>query len=106
MQNNNNIYHSSLFSNENIHTSTHSIETTDNSNENNITMDVSTFTSENASFADRWYSTRNTHWKVITLNVRELNNDFKFFETIAWLKQYNIDIACLIETKFSSKSAK
>jgi exonuclease III/ribonuclease HI len=88
------------------HISTYSSEDSLNTDERHPNSNLSTFITENASFADRWQASRNTHWKVITLNVRGLNNDFKFSDTMLWLESNNIDIACLTETKLSAEIAK
>ena len=43
----------------------------------------------------------NTYFKIMTLNVRGINDKTKRFSIFQWLKQKNVDI-CFIQESYSS----
>jgi len=94
LQNSNNlssqIFNSSLNTNETFSNSTF--------------LDNATFTQYNT-FVQDWNLYNPNFWKIVTLNVRGINEEFKFHDIILWLDKHNVDIACLTETKISEQTA-
>ena len=79
-----------------------------NSNEaysNSILFDDNTTFIQPNTFIQDWNSHNSNFWKIVTLNVRGINEEFKFHDIILWLDKHNVDIACLTETKISEQAA-